>query len=43
MQGLLDWARDLLELNPAGMQHFLKLNFKARSIANTARRMRHDR
>lgn len=43
MQVLMQRARALLELNTEGMQHFLKRNFKARSIANTAKRMGHDR
>ncbi len=44
MQVLMERARTLLELNPEGMRHFLKRNFKARSIANAipATRIGHD-
>jgi len=45
MQVLMERARVLLELNPEGMRHFLKRNFKARAIANAtpAKRVGHDR
>jgi hypothetical protein len=33
MQRLIDEAWSVLQKNPAGMQHFLRRNYKARSIA----------